>query len=234
MGFSEIPMLLFYPSLEHFQPQVEDRLYSYNSGGGYFVIPPPTFEIGEITQPTCHGDNDATIKIINLPSTLENDSLNSLRIELISLSTKPLGNLVNEYEYEGTTYYWDGQSTTLTHLDKGEDSYTIKSEGDINLVPGWYAVEVFYLKGTSNDFCPAKTVFEIIDKPELILDPVIPEYLGSDGTIYNIPKNGDSITIEGNVAGNQGDPRLWYEKDGVDSIEWYSNSTVFDAGNYVF
>ena len=229
--FSELPPLIHDSLRNHFQPQVEKRLYSYNSGRGYFVLSPPTFEIGEITQPTCHGDNDATVTINNLPLTVENTSL---RVGLISLSTKPLGNDIHEYEYEGRTYYWDGQSTVFYDIDHGETSLTIRSEGKIDLVPGYYAVEVFFLDSTESSFCPAKTVFEIKDKPELILDPVIPEYLGSDGTIYNIPKNGDVITIQGNVAGKQGDPRLWYEKDGVDSIEWYSNSTVFDAGNYVF
>lgn len=211
------------PPYDFCETQVPNHIY--DSGGGYMVLSSGTFTIGEVTQPTCHGYNDATVKINNLPSTVENTSL---RIDLISLSEEPVGDSGNFYK--DTEYYWNGASTVFSDIEPGATTYTITGNENLDFAPGIYSVEVSFLDGSDSSLCPAHKVFEIEDKAELKLQINQPPLYGD----FNIPVNNGSITINGSVTGNQGNYSLFYKKDGGSPQSWAFNSTQFSAGDYVF
>lgn len=231
LSYSDLPVGYdWYNKVLQFRVVQPDGTYS-NIIGGYAFLNSSTFEIGTITPPTCQGSYDGiTIPINNLPASTVNTQL---RYTIIQLSESDTG---SGY-YEDTQWYIADGLTNQIDIPPGATSITLTNESfdeDFSLTPGKYSIEISYKDGSASSFCKSYKIFDIPDIAPLELKPVFPEYSESGGVKYHIPIHEGSITINGNVTGNQGNYSLFYQKNGSSPQLWSFNSTEFSAGNYVF
>jgi hypothetical protein len=100
---------------------------------------------------------------------------------------------------------------------------------------GYYGVKASYPDGTASGLCFNEKIIKINEKAPFNLSLDIPEYSSTGGSEkYQIPRNGEKVTIDGFVAGNQGTSKLYYIKDNNSSTSFSFNSTEFGTDNYTF
>jgi hypothetical protein len=212
--------------------------YSYREL--YVLEPPPPLTVAP-PNILCSGGSVESLTINGFP---DNETDASLRIDIVKLvpNTSSPG-ATPDTIISGVEYYWTDQVTALIadkEINPGNNSITLDAEsvtGDnFEIDEGVYGIKVFYYDGGSS-LCPSTTYFVVHDPEPLGLSLELETYSTSSGTEYEIPVNGEKITLDGSVTNNQGASSLYFKKEGTtgaDSTSFSFGSTEFETGTYTF
>ncbi|MFW6267525.1 MAG: SprB repeat-containing protein [Marinilabiliaceae bacterium] len=203
-----------------------------------FMLEPPEDISIDFTQPTCHDSKDATITIGNLPHSSEE---NTLRINLIKYFDEPSipgENIELNEDEEIEDLYWGNQTTKLFPIDAGQSSITIDQDqlsDYMELTSGYYKIEAFYGDESASSLCSTDDTFYVDEPKPLKLNLNVEDFETSGGgSTYQIPKNGNEITISGSVTGNQNPYTIYYEDENEDENQFVLDETSLGAGDYTF
>lgn len=206
---------------------------------GLYVIEPIDLSFS-FTQPTCSYSTDASIRIDDIPYSSDGSRI---RINLIkyfeeaSFDSEDYGDASFEI-FEGDTLYWYDEITQIESIDVGQTSLTFDNnsidDSRFELTSGYYKVEAFYLDGSVSSLCSNDYIVYIEDKAPLELSLTVDEFTSSGGTEYQIPVNGETVTIGGSVSGNQGGYSINYEDENGNSNAFTIDNTLLGQGDYTF
>ncbi|MFO8001439.1 MAG: SprB repeat-containing protein [Marinilabilia sp.] len=207
--------------------------------GLYILEPPPYMDIS-VPEIQCHGEEAGSITIENIPYTSEE---NQLRIDLIkyfdkSFTIQDHGNVQNEV-IDGDTLYWSNQTITESTISPGQSSITFDksqlTDEYMDFKSGYYKIEAFYLDGSASSFCSNDTIIYIDEPDPLELNLDVENFTTTGGgSTYQIPENGDEVTISGSVIGNQEPYTIYYEDKDENQNEFELDDTLLSEGNYTF
>lgn len=230
-GFSKVPQISAIYTQKHFRPQVEDFIYSYNSGRGYFVLSPPNISI-KLNSPTCNG-GQGSVTINNIPL---NDAGTTIQLNIKQLyedeSIDLLGGNTFEVNHPNIPnkklYYGDG-STQMLEIPAGQTFYTfyptdLDGKKGINLKSGWYIAEAIFFdaKNKGSQLCSFSTDPEFMYQPDPLAlslenQPIV------EGSSYHTKKPGGTGVVKIIASGGRDDATYKY-KIGAGSVYTNFNS----------
>ncbi|MBI9064604.1 MAG: SprB repeat-containing protein, partial [Marinilabiliaceae bacterium] len=206
-----------------------DGTYSSEIGEFFFISTPDILITP--TPPKCSYSSDGQFVISN-NTTYPIGKTIDLRLDVCKLDTKSSSSNYPDVMWTdpdtGQDYYWNDETTIVENNILAKDVQNYQTG---NLANGVYAIKVFF----NGSLCPV-TRFEKFDVNPISLNiSDLPIYTPSDGSSsYNIPKNGESIMIDGTITGNQGTYNVYCEDASKNKNVFSLGTSSLAEGAYTF